>query len=85
MGSDGKPSAQSQARHRRQLDLSFVLDPLKIARARNAVEKALRGYRRLRGLELRLLESDAILVTCCCSGLIGLPPLEDLLAPFAVE
>ncbi len=63
----------------------IVLDPPKFARARNAVEEALRGYRRLQTLALRLLESDAILVTCCCSGLITVVMLEDLLAQLAVE
>jgi 23S rRNA (cytosine1962-C5)-methyltransferase len=63
----------------------IVLDPPKFARARNALEEALRGYRRLQTLALRLLESDAILVTCCCSGLISPAMLEDLLAQLAVE
>jgi 23S rRNA (cytosine1962-C5)-methyltransferase len=36
-------------------------------------------------LAVRLLESDGILVTCCCSGLITLVMLEDLLARLAVE
>ena len=62
-----------------------VLDPPKFARARNAVEEALRGYRRLQTLALRLLEPDGILVTCCCSGLITMDMLEDLLAQLAVE
>jgi 23S rRNA (cytosine1962-C5)-methyltransferase len=63
----------------------IVLDPPKFARARNAVEEAMRGYRRLQMLAVRLLESDGILVTCCCSGLITLVMLEDLLARLAVE
>lgn len=62
-----------------------VLDPPKFARARNAVEEALRGYRRLQRLALRLLEPDGLLVTCCCSGLITGDMLEDLLAHLAVE
>jgi 23S rRNA (cytosine1962-C5)-methyltransferase len=62
-----------------------VLDPPKFARARNAVEEALRGYRRLQALALRLLEPDGILVTCCCSGLITVDMLEDLLAQLAAE
>jgi 23S rRNA (cytosine1962-C5)-methyltransferase len=62
-----------------------VLDPPKFARARNAIEEALRGYRRLQTLGLRLLEPDGILVTCCCSGLITEPMLEDLLGQLAVE
>jgi 23S rRNA (cytosine1962-C5)-methyltransferase len=62
-----------------------VLDPPKFARARNAVEEALRGYRRLQTLALRLSEPGGILVTCCCSGLITMGMLEDLLARLAAE
>jgi 23S rRNA (cytosine1962-C5)-methyltransferase len=63
----------------------IVLDPPKFARARHALEEAMRGYRRLQALALRLLESDGILVTCCCSGLITLDMLEELLAQLAAE
>lgn len=63
----------------------IVLDPPKFARAQHAVEEALRGYRRLQTLAVRLLERDGILVTCCCSGLIQPSMLEDLLAQIAVE
>ena len=62
-----------------------VLDPPKFARSRNAVEEALRGYRRLQTLGLRLLEPDGFLVTCCCSGLITAEMLTDLLAQVAVD
>jgi 23S rRNA (cytosine1962-C5)-methyltransferase len=62
-----------------------VLDPPKFARSQGAVEEALRGYRRLQTLALRLLEPDGILVTCCCSGLITGDMLSDLLAQLAVE
>ncbi len=62
-----------------------VLDPPKFARARGAVEEALRGYRRLQAVALRLLEPDGFLVTCCCSGLITADMLEDLLAQLAAE
>jgi 23S rRNA (cytosine1962-C5)-methyltransferase len=62
-----------------------VLDPPKFARARHAVEEALRGYRRLQTLALRLLEPHGFLVTCCCSGLIRMDMLEDLLAQLAAE
>lgn len=63
----------------------IVLDPPKFARARHAVEEALRGYRRLQTLALRLLEPHGFLVTCCCSGLISVAMLEDLLAQLAAE
>jgi 23S rRNA (cytosine1962-C5)-methyltransferase len=62
-----------------------VLDPPKFARTRGAVEEALRGYKRLQRLGLRLLEPDGLLATCCCSGLITVAMLEDLQAQLAVE
>lgn len=62
-----------------------VLDPPKFARDRRAVDEALRGYRRLQALALRLLEPDGFLVTCCCSGLITMAMLEDLLAQLAAD
>jgi 23S rRNA (cytosine1962-C5)-methyltransferase len=62
-----------------------VLDPPKFARARFAVDDALRGYRRLQSLALHLLDDGGLLVTCCCSGLITMEMLEDLLAHLAAE
>ena len=62
-----------------------VLDPPKFARARHSVEEARRGYRRLQGLALRLLKPHGFLVTCCCSGLISMDMLEDLLAQLAAD
>jgi 23S rRNA (cytosine1962-C5)-methyltransferase len=62
-----------------------ILDPPKFARSRNAVEEALRGYRRLQTLALRLLDPDGLLVTCCCSGVITPDMLEQLLAQLAAE
>lgn len=62
-----------------------ILDPPKFARERGAIEEALRGYRRLQTLALRLLEPDGILVTCCCSGLITQGMLDDLLSQLAAE
>jgi 23S rRNA (cytosine1962-C5)-methyltransferase len=57
-----------------------ILDPPKFARARHAVPEALQGYRRLQGLALKLLAPDGILVFCCCSGLITMEMIEELLA-----
>ncbi len=64
---------------------AVVLDPPKFARDRHGIEEALRGYRRLQGLALRLLEPGGILVTCCCSGLIEQDMLTNLLAQLAAE
>ena len=63
----------------------LILDPPKFARAGSAVEEAMRGYRRLQSLALRLLEADGILVMCCCTGLISRDMLHDLLAQVAVD
>jgi 23S rRNA (cytosine1962-C5)-methyltransferase len=62
-----------------------VLDPPRFARTRTAVAEALRAYRRLQARALLLLEPDGILATCCCSGLIEMAMLEDVLAQLAVE
>jgi 23S rRNA (cytosine1962-C5)-methyltransferase len=62
-----------------------VLDPPKFARAGGAIDEALRGYRRLQSLALRLLDTDGILVVCCCSGVITRAMLESLLAQLAAE
>ena len=62
-----------------------VLDPPKFARTRQAVDDALRGHRRLHDLALRLLDSDGILVTCCCSGLITAAMLEEQVTQLAAE
>jgi 23S rRNA (cytosine1962-C5)-methyltransferase len=62
-----------------------ILDPPKFARSKSAIEEALRGYRRLQTLTLRLLEPDGIFVMCCCSGLISMNMLEELLAQIATE
>ena len=68
----------------RQFDL-IILDPPKFARARHAIPEALRGYRRLQTLAIKMLPSDGILVMCCCSGLITFDMLEELLAQIAAE
>ncbi len=75
---------EAAVRQRERFDL-IVLDPPKFARAKNAVEDALRGYRRLQTLALMLLEPGGILATCCCSGLITLELLETLSSQVAAE
>jgi len=68
----------------RKFDL-IVLDPPKFARARHAVPEALKGYRRLQKLALQMLDRDGILVMCCCSGLITMEMLEDVLAQVSTD
>ena len=62
-----------------------VLDPPKFAQAKTAVEEALRGYRRLYTLGMRLTESGGILVVCCCTGLITWDMLENLVEQVGAE
>ena len=63
----------------------LVLDPPKFARNRAAVPEALKGYRRLHQLALKLLDKDGVLVSCCCTGLIAMTDLEELIGQCAVE
>lgn len=63
----------------------IILDPPKFARQREGIPEALNGYRRLQALALRLLEPGGILVMCCCSGLISVDMLEEVLANLAAE
>lgn len=72
------------ARRAEQFGL-VVLDPPKFARGRAAVEEAMRGYRRLQALGLRLVSAGGYLVSCCCSGLITADMLEGLLAQVSAE
>ncbi|MBM3981041.1 MAG: class I SAM-dependent rRNA methyltransferase [Planctomycetes bacterium] len=62
-----------------------VLDPPKFARDRASLPEAMKGYRRLHQLALRLLDRDGVLVSCCCTGLIAMTDLEELIAQVAVE
>jgi 23S rRNA (cytosine1962-C5)-methyltransferase len=48
-----------------------ICDPPKFARQSGDVERALKGYLRLNLAALEVLESDGVLVTCSCSGLVG--------------
>jgi 23S rRNA (cytosine1962-C5)-methyltransferase len=68
----------------RKFDL-LVLDPPKFARNRAAVPKALQGYRKLHQQAMKLLDRDGVLVSCCCTGLITLDMLEDLIAQVAID
>ena len=62
-----------------------VLDPPKFARNRAALPDAFKGYRRLHQLALKLLDKDGVLVSCCCTGLIAMTDLEELIGQCAVE
>ncbi len=61
-----------------------VLDPPKFARDQHSLPQALRGYRRLVQQGLKLLDRDGVLVMCCCTGLVTMEMLEELIAQTAV-
>jgi 23S rRNA (cytosine1962-C5)-methyltransferase len=63
----------------------LILDPPKFARNRAAVPEAIKGYRRLHQLAMKLLDRDGVLVSCCCTGLIAMSDLEELIAQTSVE
>lgn len=63
----------------------IVLDPPKFARAKSGVEEALRGYRRLLSLAVRLLDPNGYLVICCCSGRVSMQMIEELMAQVGVD
>jgi len=69
---------------RRQFDV-VILDPPKFARNRASLPDAIKGYRRLHQLALKLLAKDGVLVSCCCTGLITMQDLQELIAQVAVE
>ncbi len=62
-----------------------VLDPPKFARNRAAIPEALKGYRRLHQLAMNLLDADGVLVSCCCTGLIGMTDLEEVIGQVVVD
>jgi len=64
---------------------AVILDPPKFARTRKSIPEALRGYRSLLGLAIRLLEPEGVLVMCCCSGLIAGEDIEAVLGQVSAD
>ncbi len=65
-----------QAQHNGELFDVVVLDPPAFAKTQSARGQALKAYRRLNMLGIQVLRPDGILLTCSCSGVIG---MDDLL------
>ncbi|MGD0091910.1 MAG: class I SAM-dependent rRNA methyltransferase [Planctomycetota bacterium] len=49
----------------------IILDPAKLAQAREEVSKALSAYADMNRLAMQCLEPGGILVSCSCTGLVG--------------
>jgi 23S rRNA (cytosine1962-C5)-methyltransferase len=62
-----------------------IVDPPKFARAKNRVEEAMRGYRRLIALALRLTEPEGRVAICSCTGSVSREMLENLISQVAAE
>ena len=65
-----------QAREAGELFDVVVLDPPAFAKTHNARTQALKAYRRLNTLGMQVLRPGGILLTCSCSGVIG---MDDVL------
>lgn len=69
---------RAQRESAQQFDL-VVLDPPAFAKSRRELDGALRGYRDLNRLCLRLLAPGGWLLTCSCSHHVDLPRFEAML------
>ncbi|MEI8094938.1 MAG: class I SAM-dependent rRNA methyltransferase [Spirochaetales bacterium] len=59
---------------------AIVLDPPKLATAREHLEKAMRGYKDLNLQALKLLESGGYLASFSCSGLVSFGAFREMIA-----
>lgn len=57
-----------------------VLDPPAFAKSQSARVQALKGYRRLNTLGMQVLRPGGVLLTCSCSGVIGMDDLLGVLS-----
>ena len=64
---------------------TVVLDPPAFAKSKDAVEKAVRGYKEINLRALRLLEPGGCLITCSCSYHVHEADFEEILAAAAAD
>jgi len=64
---------------------TVILDPPKLARNRQGVDAALRGYYSLNRSAMGLLKPGGMLVTCSCSGQVSKDLFVDMLAQAALH
>ncbi len=62
-----------------------ILDPPPFARSREAVERALAGYKEINLRAMKLLRSGGLLVTCSCSHHVGADLLLAVVADAAAD
>ncbi len=64
---------------------TVILDPPAFAKSRDAVEKAVRGYKEINLRALKLLSPGGVLVSCSCSYHVHEADLEDILHAAACD
>jgi 23S rRNA (cytosine1962-C5)-methyltransferase len=64
---------------------TVILDPPAFAKSKDAVEKAVRGYKEINLRALKLLEPGGFLVTCSCSYHVHEADFEEILAAAAAD
>jgi 23S rRNA (cytosine1962-C5)-methyltransferase len=72
-----------EAVRRGELFDAVVLDPPAFARTHSARPQALKAYRRLNTLGMQVLRPGGILLTCSCSGVIGMDDVLGTLSQVA--
>ena len=64
---------------------TVILDPPAFAKSKDAVEKAVRGYKEINLRALKLLEPGGCLITCSCSYHVHEADFEEILAAAAAD
>jgi 23S rRNA (cytosine1962-C5)-methyltransferase len=64
---------------------AIVLDPPRFAPTKAVVENALRGYKDINWLAMRLLRSGGTLVTFSCSGMVSAEMFQQVLFAAALD
>ncbi len=63
---------------------TVILDPPKLAKHRDSLDAALRGYFSLNRLAVDVLEPGGLLMTCSCSGLVSHEMFTEMLSRVAL-
>ena len=71
-----------EAHRREELFDVVVLDPPAFAKTQSARSQALKAYRRLNTLGMQVLRPGGILLSCSCSGVVG---MDDLLGAISLS
>ncbi len=82
--SDGFKALERLAGEGQRFD-AIILDPPKMARRRDALNAALRGYFSLNRLAVDLLNPGGILMTCSCSGVVSHQHFVEVLARVSLD